>query len=1002
MKKTLFVTALLFMATITPQFLFGQRTGNNGESAIVLEYQDFTVFNDEPSYKLLEENVNMVGYAYCDATNKLYVLDNRQNIIEYDLKNALSSGIRRTKSFHISFAPETKNNTMVVSPNGKWLAFVDIAGDNLHVIDISSEQETGSCKLGEKYHNALYNNTTDFGHPFNFVSDNEIIVAGSEKALLYNVEKDKQKTISFDKEFKKMTARWVTTKGTITGFGNMDVPPRPFDMVTFFLKDGKIKKTEKEMAVIEYLTFYRYYHHYELETIECYEKQSGKSIQIPIEYLDSDLNKYNIKNNQSTNSITLFRSILPFRNYSPEEINQYNTLKPYALEFNNLKTWSWLKDYQLLLISRNDNKIQIFNHTLTDDEIPKQVLRNAINTQTVEALTNYIGKSSNARYADYAKQKRAELINSEWQRLSNRSDLSYDHVHCIIDFISKYKDIASLDAAEEKLDQLYKEILERIPKDNVDQFKNYISEYPQSPYLDLAKKRLINAEEQERQEATAALQITDISEGLVAYYPFDGNANDFSGYGNHGYVYNTTLAPGHDGQCFHFGGYDDQSVIIVPRSKSLTFSNAVSYSFWFKLDSYMGWGTWGTRGDYGIMNFFTHYGMPLSAELKGNDDNSFHITLKRDKDVFETDIEGNPINHWYHVVLVETNTTSTIYINGKKVASGSRSTSLSNSKGDLYIGHNRNHFYPFFGCIDELMIFNRAVSDMEATALYNGKKPEAAKLQQIAKTLPKPSAEEDKFFVVNGELFVMKFVEGGSKRIGDYNLDVSKMDNMTGMDKITTFCDCPHEVILSDYYMGEYPVTENIWNAVMGSIPSANPGPTELWQVIMPVENVSWYDCIEFINRLNALTGENFRLPTEAEWEYAAREGQAGTGYLYSGRYGNIEAEYAHQSSNRRKLSINTSYGPNKLGIWCMSGWVYEWCSDGFDFSYFIELYELEQKGIIVKDPTGASNCAQRIIRGGSFLSDKYDWKVNTRGFILPSERRNDIGLRLVLPAKQK
>lgn len=992
--------ALLFMATFSSSLLFGQQTGNDGENAIVLEYQDYQIFNDEPNYKIIEDNVNLLGYAYCDATNKLYVLDDRQNIIEYDLVNALSSGIKRTKTFRISFKVETQNNIMAVSPNGKWLAFVDEAGAYLHVMDVSSEQEVGSSKLGDKYHNVLYNNSSDFGHPFQFISDNEVLVSGSEKALLYNIERDREKSISFGRKFKGMTARWVTSNGVITGFGNIiDLPPRPFDMVAFFVENGKIKKTLEQIAVIEYPTFYRYYHHELSETIECYDKRTGEFLRIPFKYLDSDLNKYNITWDQNENHLTLRPSLFPFRNVTREEICQFDAVKPYNLRFRNIKTWGWLKDYQLLLVSRKDGKIQIFNHTLSNNEIEKQALRYYINTKKVENLSQYT--SSNTRYTDFARQKMTEFINNEWRQLSNRSDLSYNHVQLIIDFIAKYDKLATVDEAKEELNWLYKEILERIPKDDVDQYKNYISQYNQSPYLALAREWLQNAVEIERQRIVAALENVDLTESLVAYYPFDGNANDYSPYRNHGNIRNATLTTGHNGQCFHFGGYDNRAAIVVPRSKSLTFSNAVSYSFWFKLDSYMGWGDAGTRADYGLMNIFNDYGAPLSAELKGNDNNSFHIILRRDKDVLETNIEGNPINQWYHAVFVETNTSSTIYINGKKVTSGNRNTSLSGSPGDLFIGHNRFHGLPFYGCIDEFMVFNKALTDIDVTALYNGKKPDAAKIQQIAKTIPSPSVEEDKVFAVNGEVFVMKYVKGGSKKLGNTHLTFSNLDNMSELEKIGFLFECPHEVTLSDFYMGEFPITENIWNAIMGSIPSADPGPTEGWQAAMPVENVSWYDCMEFINRLNAITGENFRLPTEAEWEYAAREGQSGPGYDYSGTNGDIEGAYSHHTANRVKLSVGVSVGPNKLGIWCMSGWVYEWCSDYFDLAYYGTLFEMERKGKKVINPVGPSQRETRSIRGGSFLSEKEDWKVYSRDSEYPSNKRRDLGLRLVLPAKK-
>lgn len=991
--------ALLLLASITPHLLFGQQTSNIGENATVLEYQDYTTYNDEPPYKLFEDKVNLIGHAYCNATSKLYILDDRQNIIEYDLANALNGSIRKTKSFHLPFVVETTSNIMEVSPKGEWLAFVDNAGEHLHVYDVASEQEIAACKLGSKFHNEKYFNT-ETGHPFKFIADNEILVSGCEHALWYNISKDKEKTMSFGREFRDISVKWVTSEGTISGMSIAE-PPQPFYVFTFFVENGKIKKKVKEMIAVEYPTFY-VHEYYLTSEHEFIDKQSGESFQYSLPYANSDRDKYIFVQNQNLKCETLCPVLLPFKKATKEEIDQYETLKPYTLWFRNCKTWSWLKDNKVLLIARSDGKIQLFNHTLTDNEIAKQVLRQAINARSVDALSQYIGKNFNTQCTNFAKQKRAELINAEWQRLSNRGDLSNNHVQNVINFIAKYDNMASLDAAKEELNWLYKEILVRIPENDVDQFKKYIAQYPQSPNLGLAKERLRNAEGIEQQQVMDASNTVDLSDGLVAYYPFNGNSDDHSGHGNHGYHYKVTLTTGHEGQCYHFGGLDNPSAIIIPRSKSLTYDNAVSYSFWFKLDSYAGYGAAGTKSDYGLMYFFMDHSTSLSGELKGKDNNSFHINFRCGKENCETDISGNAVNNWYHVVFVQSRTTSTIYVNGKKAVSVNRSKVFDPSnRGELYIGQNHFHQIPLFGCVDEFMVFNRALSEVDVFSLYHDLKPDGAKLQKNAKTTP-AQQEEEKIIFVNGEVIVMKYVKGGTKKLGNTHINTDHPESMSANDAILYDFECPYQVTLSDYYMGEWPVTENVWNAVMGSIPSAAPGPNSSWKYMMPVENVSWYDCNTFISKLNALTGENFRMPTEAEWEYAAREGQVGPGYDYSGRNGDIDGAWSHQILNRVKLAVDGS-GQNNLGICCMSGWVFEWCNDFFDLEYNRKTYELTKRGKKMIDPQGPSSGQHRVIRGGSFLSEtKEEWSVYSRQGEDPNTRRSDIGLRLVLPAKKK
>ena len=189
-------------------------------------------------------------------------------------------------------------------------------------------------------------------------------------------------------------------------------------------------------------------------------------------------------------------------------------------------------------------------------------------------------------------------------------------------------------------------------------------------------------------------------------------------------------------------------------------------------------------------------------------------------------------------------------------------------------------------------------------------------------------------------------------------------------------------MILSDYYIGETEVTQELWQAVMGSNPSYHSGNSQ-----RPVERVSWNDCQEFIKKLNQLTGKNFRLPTEAEWEYAARGGNKSQGYKYSGSntIGNV-AWYTDNSSSQTH-DVKTKQA-NELGIYDMSGNVYEWCQDWYgDYSSSSQT-----------NPTGPSSGSGRVRRGGGWhFSGAGGCRVSDRYCSNPDDGGINLGLRLSL-----
>ena len=226
-------------------------------------------------------------------------------------------------------------------------------------------------------------------------------------------------------------------------------------------------------------------------------------------------------------------------------------------------------------------------------------------------------------------------------------------------------------------------------------------------------------------------------------------------------------------------------------------------------------------------------------------------------------------------------------------------------------------------------------------------------------------------FTVNGVSFTMIAVEGGTFPMGATSEQGSDADS----DEKPV-----HSVTLSDYYIGETEVTQELWTAVMENNPSCYSGNPK-----RPVERVAWNDCQEFVKKLNQLTGKNFRLPTEAEWEYAARGGKKSKGYKYSGS--NTIDDVAWYTSNSSSTHDVKTKQANELGIYDMSGNVYEWCQDRYG-SY---------SSSSQTNPTGPSSGSYRVNRGGSWSGSARGCRVSYRGYNYPGSSFNDLGLRLVL-----
>lgn len=190
-----------------------------------------------------------------------------------------------------------------------------------------------------------------------------------------------------------------------------------------------------------------------------------------------------------------------------------------------------------------------------------------------------------------------------------------------------------------------------------------------------------------------------------------------------------------------------------------------------------------------------------------------------------------------------------------------------------------------------------------------------------------------------------------------------------------------HRVTLTDdYYLGKYEVTQTLWKAVMGKNPSRYKGAN------LPVGQVSWNDCQKFILKLNQLTGKSFRLPTEAEWEFAARGGNKSKGYQYSGSNSLDDVAWYKNNSGDAIHAVGTKQ-PNELGIYDMSGNVWEWCQD----------VKGAYGSFPQTNPAGSVNGVFRIQRGGCWNWDSWFCRISERCSNLPTSCGFADGLRLAL-----
>ena len=304
-----------------------------------------------------------------------------------------------------------------------------------------------------------------------------------------------------------------------------------------------------------------------------------------------------------------------------------------------------------------------------------------------------------------------------------------------------------------------------------------------------------------------------------------------------------------------------------------------------------------------------------------------------------------------------------IYIDGKKVGQTPQMVS------DLLVGQH------------QVRISKQGYSDYNSTLTVREGETSilTAKLEKLKaeQTVAVPNSETttsvgNQVITVDGVSFTMVRVEGGTFQMGA----TSEQGNDAESNEKPV-----HQETLSPFYIGETEVTQALWEAVMGNKPSNFKGSNR------PVEQVSWDDCQEFIKNLNQKTGRKFRLPTEAEWEYAARGGKNSKGYKYSGSNNLKDVAWFDKNSKSMIHDVKTKLA-NELGLYDMSGNVWEWCQDW---------YKSYSRGSQT-NPKGPSSGSSHLYRGGGWGRSARDCRVSIRYLInTPDSRYGYLGLRLAL-----
>ena len=356
-----------------------------------------------------------------------------------------------------------------------------------------------------------------------------------------------------------------------------------------------------------------------------------------------------------------------------------------------------------------------------------------------------------------------------------------------------------------------------------------------------------------------------------------------------------------------------------------------------------------------------------TVKLKDAAPSNLQITLSKETISFSTSTK-NVTEHQIASNQIVKFSGKVVDINGQPVIgavveeTGTKNISVTDIDGNFIIKAKSSSItvtVTFLGCVPKQV------------KLTEGTKEEITLIEESYKNQPSLSASTVTIPVKDGVSIEMIKVEAGTFMMGA----TPEMEIPDDDEKPV------HQVTLTnDYYIGKYEVTQALWQTVMESNPSSFKGNN------LPVEQVSWNDCQEFIGKLNSITGRKFRLPTEAEWEYAARGGKKSRGYQYSGSSNISDVAWYNGNSGSKTHLVGTKQA-NELGLYDMCGNVLEWGQNWYG-SYVSSSQT---------NPTGAVSGSYRVIRGGSWYSSARFCRSSCRDSGTPGIRNSRLGLRLVL-----
>jgi sulfatase modifying factor 1 len=480
--------------------------------------------------------------------------------------------------------------------------------------------------------------------------------------------------------------------------------------------------------------------------------------------------------------------------------------------------------------------------------------------------------------------------------------------------------------------------------------------------------------EPEPAPATANTLPASLQQGLIAYYPFNGNANDESGNGNHGEVQGAIFAPDRLATPEKSIAFNNKGQAVVVRANNdlnSIPSDTHSICFWIRpsidaIDK--------SRFAYLINrvkpgNIQWNYLWECSPDKSKPtgwvraSTNSVHVPGNQPTDF------SVGFDRWNHVVFSTDASSTRVFIAGKIRGSYNPLVWPSIPSIDLRFGNYGDA--QFIGSLDDIRIYNRPLSAAEVKSLYEYEsKPPAT---------PIPTAPATKS-ITNKIGMTLNVIPAGTFMMGSPVTEKDRESNET-----------QHEVTISKaFYMQTTEVTQSQWTAVMGTEPWKGQGDVKEGPNY-PASYVTWDDAVAYCEKLSEGEGKTYRLPTEAEWEYAFR---AGTKTTWS--FGDDEASLGDYAWHRENAyDIGELYAhqvglkePNAFGLYDMHGNVYEWCHDYFEEDYY--------KQSPAQDPPGPVTGSSRVLRGGSWDHNSRRTRSANRNRLVAGYRYHRYGFRLV------